>query len=30
MRYGYCVNMLAQDGFGVGYDWITILKRGGL
>ena len=29
MRYGYCVNMLAQDGFGVGYDWIPILKEAG-
>lgn len=29
MRYGYCVNMLAQDSFGVGYEWIPALKEAG-
>lgn len=25
MRYGYCVNMIARDAYGVGYDWIPRL-----
>ena len=25
MRFGYCVNMLAEDPAGVGYDWISRL-----
>ena len=25
MRYGYCVNMLAEDTYGVGYAWIPRL-----
>ena len=29
MRYGYCVNMIAQDSFGVGYGWIPALKDAG-
>lgn len=27
MRYGYCVNMIASDPFGVGYDWIPRLAE---
>ena len=25
MRFGYCVNMLARDEYGVGYEWIPRL-----
>jgi len=27
MRFGYCVNMLAEDPAGVGYDWIARLAE---
>ncbi len=29
MRYGYCVNMLAEDPYGVGYAWIPRLQSWG-
>lgn len=27
MKYGYCVNMLARDNFGVGYEFIPVLHE---
>ena len=29
MRYGYCVNMIAEDCYGVGYTYIPLLKKWG-
>lgn len=29
MKYGYCVNMIAADAYGVGYERIPALKRAG-
>lgn len=29
MRFGYCVNMIAEDAEGVGYGWIETLKKTG-
>lgn len=27
MRFGYCVNMIAADAYGIGYDWIPRLAE---
>ena len=29
VRYGYCVNMIAEDCYGVGYTYIPLLKKWG-
>lgn len=29
MKFGYCVNMIAQDNHGIGYEQLPMLKRVG-